>query len=68
MSRTISDYEMERRRLMAKARMAVDDAIAKVTEEHELTVSEWLQVLSEIQGRMIGLALVEEWSEEPKGA
>ena len=55
----ISGAEMERRLAMAKAKEMLTTAMA----HHSLTAQEWLQVLQEIQTRMIAISLREDWDE-----
>jgi len=60
MTRTITNYEMQRRKEMAHVKLAITDAMA----EHELTAMEWVNVLNEVMQRMICHGLSAEWSEE----
>jgi len=58
MSKQISDYEMRRRQFLESAKDKLLEAIGKIP--HELTVMEWLEVLSDIQQWLISQGLAEE--------
>ena len=62
MSRTITKHEMERRGAMCKAKIDILQAMEKT----QLTSMEWVNVLNEIQQRMIAIGLKEDWEEESK--
>ena len=59
MNRKITEHEMDRRREMCLARMGILTAM----ESHELTVMEWVNVLNQIQQRLIVIGLKEDWEE-----
>lgn len=61
--RTVSDYEMRRRQLLAGAKDKLLEAIQKVPQE--LTAMEWLEVLNDIQGWLLSEGLAEEWRRRP---
>ncbi len=63
--RTISNGEMERRKLLAAAQSEITNAIEKTTVEHGvLTANEWIRVLSHSLERMSEIAVNCEWNEE----
>ena len=57
--RTISSYEMQRRTAMAKAKLAITDAMMR----ESLTAMEWVNVLNESAARLISHGLLEEWED-----
>ncbi len=61
----ITIQEMERRKLIADARLAITEAMEPfgqgTSPSEGLTPLEWLDVFATIQGRMIGHGLREEW-------
>ena len=61
--RTVSAYEMKRRTAMAKAKLAITDAMSG----ESLTAMEWVNVLNECAARLIAHGLIEEWQEEREG-
>ena len=57
MPRTITQHEIERRTLVAKAQQAITDASYTFTREHaELTSVEWMMVYNESSARMLARA------------
>jgi hypothetical protein len=52
---------MDRRKLVAFAQGVISDAMMTITETEELTVMEWLEVLSTAQKRLIAEGLKDEW-------
>jgi hypothetical protein len=63
-TRTISEHEMDRRRLLARAHAAVIVAMERITRETDgLTALEWCQVLGDCQQRICNHGLRDEWSE-----
>ena len=64
MTRTISEYEFKRRQMISSAQIIMTDAQLKVIETvGELSVSEWMRILNDMQTRMIALQLKDEWEE-----
>lgn len=59
----LSDHEMDRRKLMAAAKC---DLTKAMSSSEKLTALEWISVLYELLGRMIGHGLVEEFESEEK--
>lgn len=61
--RTISQHEMDRRLLVAKAVSTVYDAMMAATEVNgELSGIEWLSVLNTVTTRILGTETVREWT------
>lgn len=60
----ISEHEMDRRRLMAKAQARITDTMGQFSAESELTAAEWINVMLECQRRMVSIALKEEWEND----
>jgi hypothetical protein len=67
--RTVSDYSMKRRVLVAQAQSAITEALVHFKDSHDddLTVVEWIHVLNEAQGRFIAYLLKDEWQGEDDG-
>jgi hypothetical protein len=62
MSRTVTNHEMDRRKLVANAQSSITNAMSAVTETYgELTVLEWLSVLSTAAERVLRVGLSDEW-------
>ena len=57
---SVSEHRMKRMQSMSSAKMSLTDAMS----QHQLTAMEWVQVLAEMQQRMIGHGLKEEWAED----
>lgn len=58
--RTVTDHEMDRRLLMARAKEKLTFAMSDC---EELTALEWLNVLHEMSARMIAIGLKDEWND-----
>lgn len=57
----MSEHELSRRRLVAEARATIAEVMESITQKYgELTEAEWLSVLHQIMGRIIGDAVVSE--------
>lgn len=56
----ITEYEMDRRKAIIHARSDLTDQMVK----HDLTALEWIEVLAEMQKRMISIGLRDEWKPE----
>lgn len=66
MSRTISDAEMERRKIVAKASSAITDTMDRVTQATgALSAVEWVSVLLRAADRVNSMQLLDEWTEVP---
>jgi hypothetical protein len=57
--RTVFDYEIACRQVLARAKDKLLEAIQKVPQE--LTAMEWLEVLNDIQGWLLSEDIAEEW-------
>lgn len=57
MTRSVTDHEMDRRKVMAKAQESLTNAMS----EHRLTALEWVNVLNETTRRMVAHGLDDEW-------
>lgn len=63
---TITDHEMERRRLVAIAGRFLVDAMDAFTTEHgELSAMEWMKATQSMVQRLIAEQLADEWKEQP---
>lgn len=62
----MSEREIARRRLIARARMALLTAMEQFTgDEDGLTPMEWLECLQGLQARTIAEGLKQEWPPQP---
>ena len=70
MGRVVTEAEMASRTRMAKAKSHLTDMVSeylgKTPHEDHLTAIEWINVLSEMQLRMVSHGLNEVWSEAEK--
>lgn len=58
-ARTVTQYEMDRRLEMAKARQH----LMSFMSAHSLTPMEWVNVLNEMTQRMIAYGLRDDWAD-----
>jgi len=64
--RTISENEMDRRKLLARAHGDLIQTMGELTDETGgLTPLEWCQVLIDCQQRIITHGLQDEWADGP---
>lgn len=65
--RDITPQEMKRRQMVAEAKLKMTEAMGQVTEEiGELYYSEWLLILHELAGRLIGRMVEDDRKEAGK--
>jgi aminoglycoside phosphotransferase (APT) family kinase protein len=65
----MSEHERERRALTAHAAAELHEFMAGYEAEHgELTLAEWLSVLNNVSGAMIGQLIKPQWRKRGKGA
>ena len=68
MTRSLSEHEMNRRKLHAAAQSAISEAMGTFTEQHEdLAVSEWIDVLLKAASRVAGHTLRDGWLATVRG-
>lgn len=64
-NRSMSQHEMDRRKIMAAAQSAVTDVFQKITEQTGgLTPLEWCYVYCRLMDQMNGVGLQDEWEDE----
>lgn len=64
MNRRITEHELERRQMIARAKTIMTEAME---DAPELYYSEWLHVFQEMQNRLISDMLRDDWAEQEAG-